>query len=352
MSHSPPIGHNRQPPTDAAAESVAAAVTDTAQDLPPGYERRKPGIDFARPVVDNGYLWWYVDAISDDGEQALTMIIFVGSVFSPYYASARRRALREAEQHCAFNTIIYGPGSRKRWSMTERTAEVLHRDQHGYRLGPSKVQWDGRELVASINEVCVPYPRRMRGTIRVTPTALTGHTLLLDQHGRHRWHPLAPIARVEVDFPGLGSTWSGDGYLDSNEGSEPLADGFVGWDWTRARLANGDCAIRYEAREPMRQPHRLALRFDQDGNIHNEVASHSEKMPTTRVWRMPRHMPGAEGRQRIRKTLEDTPFYARSIVEADFAGEPGLGFHESLSMQRFEQRWVQTLLPFRMPRLG
>ncbi|MCK7475445.1 MAG: hypothetical protein MZV49_22675 [Rhodopseudomonas palustris] len=32
-------------------------------------------------------LWWYIDAISDDGTEGLTIITFVGSVFSPYYRS-------------------------------------------------------------------------------------------------------------------------------------------------------------------------------------------------------------------------------------------------------------------------
>ena len=32
---------------------------------------------------DGGYVWWYVDALSDDGLHGLTMIAFIGSVFSP-----------------------------------------------------------------------------------------------------------------------------------------------------------------------------------------------------------------------------------------------------------------------------
>ena len=39
----------------------------------------------------DGYVWWYVDALSDDGRHGLTLIAFIGSVFSPYYALARRR---------------------------------------------------------------------------------------------------------------------------------------------------------------------------------------------------------------------------------------------------------------------
>ena len=46
---------------------------------------------FDQPVVRNGYAWWYIDALSDDGKQGLTIIAFIGSVFSPYYAWARRR---------------------------------------------------------------------------------------------------------------------------------------------------------------------------------------------------------------------------------------------------------------------
>lgn len=341
---------NRPPPILPEIDGRAPDSTLKNADRPRGYERRGATIDFAKPVADNGYLWWYVDAVSDDGLQAVTLIVFVGSVFSPYYARARRRGPAKAESHCAFNTILYGPGRRKRWSMTERSERALERSAHSFRLGPSRIDWDGRDLVAQIDEVGVPVPTRMRGSIRVTPSTLTEHTLLLDPPGRHRWHPLAPIARVEVDFPALDVSWSGDGYLDSNEGNEALADGFSGWDWTRARLANGDCAVRYEARQALQQPHRLALRFGKDGSLSNEPVRGLGPMPTTDVWRIARHMPGAEGKDSLLRTLEDTPFYARSLVDVEFAGARGLGFHESLDMRRFDTRWVQTLLPFRMPR--
>ncbi len=42
-------------------------------------------------VARRGYAWWYIDAVSDCGSHALTIIAFVGSVFSPYYAWARRK---------------------------------------------------------------------------------------------------------------------------------------------------------------------------------------------------------------------------------------------------------------------
>jgi len=335
-----------------AVENNQEPSVDGESRLPEGYRSRKPGLNFSQPVADDGYLWWYVDAISDDGQQAVTMIIFVGSVFSPYYASARRRGPRVAENHCAFNTILYGPSGKKRWSMTERSGAQLERTENSYKLGPSRIDWDGESLLAQINERCTPFAQRMQGNIRITPSALTPHSLQLDDRGRHHWNPIAPIARVEVDIPSLNTSWSGDGYLDSNHGTEPLADGFSGWDWTRARLDNGDCAVRYEARYPGRNDHRLALRFARDGSIHSEQPTPSAALPSTRIWRVKRRMPGAEAPPTKLQTLEDTPFYARSLVETTFDNEPGTGIHESLSMQRFDRRWVQTLLPFRMPRLS
>jgi carotenoid 1,2-hydratase len=49
-------------------------------------------------------------------------------------------------------------------------------------------------------------------------------------------------------------------------------------------------------------------------------------------------------------TLEDTPFYARSVVRTRLLGEPVTAMHESLSLDRFSALWVQAMLPFRIPR--
>jgi carotenoid 1,2-hydratase len=74
-----------------------------------------------RPVPHGGYAWWYVDGLSDDGRHGITLIAFIGSVFSPYYAWARRRGGGDPEHHCALNVALYGAGG-KRWALTERAA--------------------------------------------------------------------------------------------------------------------------------------------------------------------------------------------------------------------------------------
>ena len=71
-------------------------------------------------MTPGGYGWWYVDGVSDDGAHGITIIAFVGSVFSPYYKWARgRRQPPDPAHHCALNVALYGRGG-KRWAMTWR----------------------------------------------------------------------------------------------------------------------------------------------------------------------------------------------------------------------------------------
>jgi len=333
-------------------DTPTTAATQSSQ-LPEGYEERPYGIDFSLAVAPGGYLWWYVDAISDDGEQAMTLIVFVGSVFSPYYAAARRRGDAPAENHCAFNAILYGPGGRKRWSMTERSARGLTRSAEQLRIGPSSLRWDGSELVADIDERCTPLPTRMRGRISIRPEPLTAHGLRLDAAGRHRWLPLGPISRVRVSMEQPAVSWEGEGYLDSNTGDEPLERGFADWDWSRAALPDGRCVVLYHTRDHAARERRLALEFDSTGALRDSEPPPPQPLATTPVWRVPRSTLAASGSDaRVLRTLEDTPFYARSLLQTELAGERVTAVHESLSLSRFERRWVQTLLPFRMPRWG
>jgi GT2 family glycosyltransferase len=48
----------------------------------------------------------------------------------------------------------------------------------------------------------------------------------------------------------------------------------------------------------------------------------------------------------VARTLEDTPFYSRSVLSSDGTGAWDT-VHESLDLDRFASRWVQFLLPFR-----
>ncbi|MGD0103969.1 MAG: carotenoid 1,2-hydratase [Rhodopila sp.] len=246
-------------------------------------------------------------------------------------------------RHCALNVALYGKG--KRWAMTERGAGAVRRGADFLAIGPSALTWDGSGLTVRIEEIAVPFPRRVRGTVRLYPSAVETRTLTLDSAGLHRWRPIAPCARVEVVLDRPGISWSGPAYFDTNSGDRPLEADFERWNWSRARVPGGS-AILYEI---VRRdgPLTLAMRYNSAGGVEDFVAPAAMKLPPTR-WRVPRQISAQS--PVVVQTLEDTPFYARSVIAAEMIGNPVTAMHESLAMDRFAAPWVQLMLPFRMPR--
>ena len=271
-------------------------------------------------------------------------------MFSPYYARARRAGPAEPEAHCAFNAVLYGQRGR-RWSMTERSGESLQRSSGGLTIGPSAMRWDGSGLIVNIDEVTVPRPSRLRGTVRAHPAFPVTFSAALDPAGAHHWSPIAPVARIEVDFTQPRLRWRGQGYLDTNWGAAPLEDAFLQWHWSRAHNARGDALILYDRETTSGERSLLALEFGPDGAPRSLPAPARAPLPRT-LWRISRTTCADDGRAQVQRTLEDTPFYARSLIAAELRGEPVVSMHESLSLRRFGQAWVQGLLPFRMPRWG
>jgi carotenoid 1,2-hydratase len=94
----------------------------------------------------------------------------------------------------------------------------------------------------------------------------------------------------------------------------------------------------------------LAIAFDRTGAVGEMPSPPIVDLPPT-LWRLPRATRSDSGEEAgVKRTFEDGPFYARSLVSARLFGEPVTAIHESLSLDRFRSRWVQMLLPFRMPR--
>ena len=155
-------------------------------------------------MPENGYAWWYVDGVSDCGQFAVSVIAFIGSVFSPWYRWSGRR---DPDNHCCINVATYGRGGR--FAMTDRGRAALRQSETTFTVGPSSLVWRDGRLVIDIDEVSsLPLISRMRGQIVVTPEGVTDVELPLTPEGTHVWRPFAPTSRIEVD---LGSDGSGQG---------------------------------------------------------------------------------------------------------------------------------------------
>ena len=349
----PPRG--AQPPAGALSgggqHSSGSGGTDGGDIGPPGFRSNSRGPELDLNVPRKGYAWWYIDALSDDGQHGLTLIAFIGSVFSPYYFKGRQRGLTNPHDYCSMNVCLYG--QEKRWTMTERKASQLSQAPDRLQIGPSSLQWHEDEtLTVEIDEVGTPFPRRVRGRVRLFPQAINERTFELDRQGGHHWRPIAPSARVEVEMDKPGVSWSGHAYFDRNWGDEPIEDAFVYWDWSRAALGHGDeSAILYNIDRRHDEPLSLALHFAADGSVSRFAPPPNHHLDRTPIWRMARGSQ-SEGSEtpRVVKTLEDTPFYSRSVIESHLLAQPVTAVHESLSLDRFRSGIVQWMLPYRMPR--
>jgi carotenoid 1,2-hydratase len=307
--------------------------------------------DFSRPVPETGYVWWYVDAVSDDGRHSMTLILFIGSVFSPYYALARRRGRGDPENHVSVNAVLYG-ASGKRWTMTERGRTALQRDRDHLQIGASTARWAAGCLSVDIDEVGVPLPRRSRGRIVVEPSFIGSHAVSLDRDRRHCWWPIAPCARVRIEFEKPALRWEGEGYLDTNSGDRPLEADFLEWTWSRGSDRDGT-TVFYDLTDRTGQQRSHAVHFDaRRGQAGSVTAPPLIDLPGT-GWRIRRAARSERADPpRVISTLEDTPFYARSLIRQRIGTRELTAVHESLSMTRFVHPVVQCMLPFRMPRRG
>lgn len=248
--------------------------------------------------------------------------------------------------------------------MTERGRRTLQRDGEHIAIGPSRALWDGTALTIAFDEIAVPVPKRLKGKVRVIPSAITTQAYAIDGQAQHHWWPIAPVADIEVTLSHPALSWKGHGYCDSNWGSHPLENAFERWDWSRARLCERPgAAILYDAvhRPPPQdtasgtgpvfpRTRTLALHIDEKG--HAEPFEPGPRRDLGRgFWGVQRYSQADAGHDvAIRKVLEDSPFYARTVLDTTLLGERVEAVHESLSGDRFKTSIVKAMLPFRMPR--
>lgn len=297
-------------------------------------------------VPNNGYHWWYIDALDESGQNGLVIIAFVGSVFSPYYYGKRQRGDANPEEFCAVNVGIYS-GGRKQWSMTERKASALQRSRDQLAIGPSSLTWRDGELEIMLRERSAPLGRKVKGRVLLKPEIRSDLVFNLDGRGRHHWHPWCAQAAVEVDLVKPNRSWNGKAYMDSNWGSEPLEDGFSSWEWSRSHHG-AEVLVDYNSNRIDGSKDSLSLAFSAEKGCRERSQVNAHPIRKT-GWGISRS-PCSEQSLSLVRTLEDTPFYARSLFQTAGSGNSNWLVHESLSLDRFRSPWVRLMLPFRMPR--
>lgn len=292
-----------------------------------------------------GYRWFYLDAVSDDRSSSIVVIALLGNPFSPRFARARAEGSAHALDHCAMNVALDAPGAR-RWALTERTRDSVRRDATHVAIGRSSMrQLDSGDIVVDVDERSAPWGSQIRGRIHFEPRIVRDQVVELDDAGEHDWCPRYPLGRVVVDLVEPRLRFSGTGYLDENSGVRPLETAFDRWSWSRV-ATDDEVGIAYDValRGGRRRSH--GLRLSKHGASPFDAAFEGD-LGRTR-FALPRPLKSEAGDATLVRTLEDGPFYARSVVETTLGGRRAHGMHETVCLERFSSRWVQFLLPFRM----
>ena len=234
--------------------------------------------------------------------------------------------------------------------MTDRGTSALQQSEDTLQVGPSSMHWNGSELIININEISSPpLINRIKGTITLTPAAITNVELPLTKDASHIWRPFAPISSIKVDIDRPRWQWEGHGYFDANFGTRALEQDFSYWNWGRFPTKDGALSF-YDAER--RDGTRLdaAIGFDKDGQAHHFAAPPNSpfKRSAWAVRRETRTDTGTKARQV--KPMLDAPFYCRSVVETTINGAKLTGVHEALDLNRFASPLLKPMLAVRVPR--
>ena len=307
-----------------------------------------PQSQLTRPVPPGGYAWWYVDILSADRQLGMTVIFFIGSVFSPRYYRDRQRSVGKPLEHCGVNVALYRPGG-DQWVMTHYGAQHVTQAPEQLTIGNNAIEPEGDRVRIQLDDRTAPFPR-------LTSQPLRGHIDLhlpcaphtpVELGEQHVWQPIAPVAHADVHLTDPNLKFSGHAYHDFNAGSRGLEEDFVSWNWSRA--SDGDSTrIVYDVSHRAAPASRFGMQYNKDGT-HEVSAPEDVRALKSGLWGVKRQLRTYADEQVTQvRSLEDSPFYTRSWLRTQRGGRTREVMHESIDLNRYAQNWTRFLIGFRM----
>jgi carotenoid 1,2-hydratase len=327
--------------------------------------------------------WWYFDAISDDGRDAVVLIWFSALPFDPAYGLAARRYLASPGRfaaprgldHCAVSVNWYRDGRLAAYALNRFRA-----DDFRHTAEPFELNIGGNRLLRTAGrydlEIDTPAlgGGRLRGRFRFNPAAGT-RPLERDLGGPdnpHLWILAAPDCRVEGtlvrDRGGEAGqlAFHGRGYHDHNAGSEELSTAMRRWTWGRVQHADTTEVYYHAQPQPGKGPSRslwITCRAGRPESIREDVEVGEEHdRPTANLYgvrhgRRVRISDGTHGFWDERTAcVDDGPFYRRWVggyrplagSESVEIGPKVVAISEILDTRRLLHPLYTWMIPFRL----
>lgn len=331
-------------------------------------------------LSDSGsYEWWYVDALSTDGQTAVVIILFDGMPFSPDYLTAHERGMnpRSLDHASVFSAVyrngrqicyalnLYGPES---FSASSSSLDVT--------VGKSSLCLDTASgaIHAKVDVPLLFGGANLTGDLMFVGPVCDWTSSESDSQFStdHSWNPIAPDCttsghlEIRAASGDVADTikLAGRGYVDHNYGKRPVTEGITRWHWGRVHVDDEAFVYYHSEFSDGESTSTLAsLAANRNVEVAKGIAFTADDWRRRILCpRFPATMSASgltqQGRLRINgrlnKVLDWGPFYMRFLTEFDIsvAGttRTAVGISEYLDPAGLRKRWLRPLIKTRIRR--
>jgi carotenoid 1,2-hydratase len=318
------------------------------------------------------YEWWYFDALSDDGRDAVVVIFFDNFIFSPRYNSKK-----ESEKVPALAFFYYRNGKPVYRIIKEFSPENFQSSQVEpfVKLENASMKFDCAPYGKGyLIEIKTDFQQNKQLDVKLEWLLIeTDFTEKKEPKGTesHNWNLVAPRADVTGHINVTNAKgkafdnihFRGSGYHDHNVDSRYLPTTVENWQWGRAHFSDST-AVFYRYKEIGSEEFVTKLYVVRNGELRQRDAEFEEQQFARDIFGIKyperlRFVSADNMRLRVKQTkvIDSSFFYLRFLSEMTLTlrdGKPRktMGITECLCPKTLNYRWLDWLIDMRIARDG
>ncbi len=337
---------------------------------------------FFNRTTPGAHEWWYFDAISTDGRDAIVIVFYAGLPFDPSYGVATLRHLKNptrypqprALDHSAIGFSWYRDGKPIAYALNGFKADHFRHsaDPFSVEIATSRLERDADGYTLTIDTPSVE-GKPILASFRFTPAESTEpfERDLGTSEAPHNWILVASDCQVEgtAEFSGEQRIFNGRGYHDHNAGAEDLSVAMRRWEW--GRVHHGTSTEIYYVSQPRQgKPQSLWITCEmgRPSVIREDVEISGVGWRGVSHFGLRSHNPLfissiSPDRQCLLSQLngpcvDDGPFYRRWVpvfertdvlLDSDESrSSESSGIAELLDTRNLHSRWFNWMIPYRL----
>jgi carotenoid 1,2-hydratase len=309
------------------------------------------------------YEWWYFDAIDEEQELAITIILFDGMPMSPYWLDSLPQA--KSEDYSGYAISLYRKGKKIAGFVHHTEYHSIHVDDGlEIHMGDVSMKKHGDSYTICIDTRFADSPNALIGELVFhNQSAIASHDSLGE--GNHCWRLIVPQCSVEgqltlIQYEDIHTEWtcSGHGYHDCNSGNDSLDADYDDWYWGRCDIGKKQSIIYYHYPASSRnEAMSIAFLADEEYGIRQlstcsiellnmRMTTSLMNIASTLIIRGYIDESPIEILINIESILEFGPFYYRYLIEAQSGDlkSPKKGIAEYFNAKRLKSRIVRTMI--------